>query len=1340
MKDKVVTAEHVASLREIAGEGIPDATLRKILVRSAGNLNRAAELVLLEKRQSTPEKSRPAPGIGQNPASAEAAAAHAVTSLPSDVAPLHPPPLPANVRKRAWKRFWKNHYEKVCEELGPGRRKEDINVRISNLWRDLGADARDALYVVARDELQISLSASKAETATSAIARDSALKVRRAEDAVESSRKDPKVSRRNDAPDVSDGRRREERLGVNERAVGEATEAPASGLRDPKTAAGVAMAPDFTVPMADVANDDDVVDIDAIAGNGVDINDGEALICAFTKGDSKQDLAWPRRVATRILLCTMSVSGNVVRAGHSVSLSPSNGTIVRFAYKGREIGRLPSATARFLAPALASGFVHTTARVVEAPRVSRPLSDIYIEVSIFVRRTLFQALSSLDLPAVEKSDISKGRRFKHKSLKPSQGSNKKQKNRHEDEEEFEGIDVGRLSVESLLLHLGVCDPPTGGSGSTAADSNCAAGASGAEAYFDAVHQIDCKIGDEYEHPKPLLCSLRDYQKIGVMWMRSRELHGNSIGDVDNPGDVDKAGVPDACLHPLWRRRQFSDGEAFFSNGTTGGFCLDPVLTSTSGPRGGLLADEMGLGKTIQTLAVIVLDRSALDSALTAAGTLDMDKHSIDAVVMLEDEEGRKGDEVADSVAVDFESRDRRDGKDDEADVQHLDEPAVVVACEDEEDSEIELAGKEGCSDSNGDDDNSSAVDENRDSSDSDFVPDLRVARAHVSKQKAERNRERRDISWIKKAQFARHNDSSYSRLHSRRAREKTGKRKNMLQGGTLLVVPMSMIAQWKSELEKHVERGFLRCKTHHEQRGGAAGVSVQYADVVLTTYGVLQSELGNDKKAAGPLYLVEWRRVVLDEAHSIKGRVTKSAKACFQLCAELKWCLTGSPIQNEVSDVQPLLRFLLVEPWSSWGFWQRGLLSKLESTDAKVKAEGYAALRSILSPLTLRRLKSTVGSDGKPLVQLMERSEETVRLTAGEAELAFYDSLFSKSAAKFSGYVASGKVLNMWANVLELLLRLRQACCHPWLVFAASQADAKASNDRAAMYEQFAAGGSATFAEHAVTAAGEECGVERSCPICLSDVEDATAVKRCGHAACRDCLLRMLATSSNSGHSSACPVCRASITGKADLVRLPQPDGSRFPLDIHKHWRSSTKLDFIIAEVQRMEAARRAAPDGRVGKTVVMSQFTSFLDLIGAALEREDVGYLRFDGSLNARQRATVLGAFADDDEAAAGTAQVLIVSLRSGNVGLNLVSASLCVLADPSWNPMVDAQAAARIHRHGQRRKVRILRLVVKGTVEERLLQVQDAKKDMTEGALAVASREDRAVRIERMKMLFAR
>jgi SNF2 family DNA or RNA helicase len=1376
MGDKMATDAQLAALRDFAGPQFSDAELRRFLVRSSGNVDHAAELVLSEKPAAA-AANRTTAGASSLPPAPSAlpsaggergddACGNPPTARTAAAASRPPPPLASDVKKAAWKVFYKANYAKAQASLGPDCTRAQVTARVADAWRDLAPHARDELYVEARDDL-MRIAAERAADAVPAsplVAPPSAPKVPAAEGdhrAPSSARKVARTCVASDAPSSC-------------AAVAAAAALPgkSDGADEPDAA--------VNVDAAGAAGENDaVIDVDADAGGGlgVDGNDGDAVMCVDSYPENASVAAWPKAFASRILACSMTVSGRgVVRAGQEVELVPCQGNIVRFSSNAREIGRLPSAVARYLAPALASGFVTSIARVVEAPHIARVLSTILVDVTLSMRKDIFQPPGFTSSPVAKGKAVragggrGKGRgkgkgngKGKGKGTGGAQGSGRGGAPGSADDGS-EGIDLDRIAVENLLTHLHACEPSSRGPLTAAAPKDVPpvdgfVGEAGAEAYYDVVHGMDAESGvPEYVHPGQLLCSLREYQKVGVSWMRAREMHGNS-----------RQGATDATLHPLWHRRSFPDGVDFYSNGTTGGMCLEPPSASQEGPYGGILADEMGLGKTVESIAVVVLDRLALDAALLLAAGEDKagsapgvgsdkgDNHAGAGAAALDSDAART------TIAGGAEQSGRKPAvrcstaEDAAAAAESVDAPRACAggrpgakraptergageggADEDRADSGDDCAG---AANSGVDDaDCSSESDEADDVDDRDFVCETRVARAHVAQTPAggrQGHGEAAEPCWIRSGDFSRRS-SAYGRLHSLRGAEKTGKCASRRQGGTLLVVPMSMLGQWVSELEKHVEAGFLRCKTHHEQRGGPRELSVREADVVVTTYGVLASEApgedgdGKVVKEAGPLFQLEWRRAILDEAHSIKGRTTKNGKACFQLCAELRWCLTGSPIQNHVSDAQPLLQFLRVQPWSSWGFWQRGIVAKIESPDARLKAEAFSTLRSILSPITLRRLKSTTGRDGRPLVSLVQRTEEVVRLTPGAAELDFYETLHKKSKAKFNTFLAQGKVLNQWANVLELLLRLRQACCHPWLVFAASQADTNAMNDRASMYRLFASAGSAEYADKVLAEAGSS-----TCPICLSDVDDATAVKRCGHAACRACLDGVLAA---EGGAAKCPICRAAIGSKADLVTLPRASGSRFPMDIQKDWQSSAKLDAILGELRRMEAARAASADGTAGKTVVMSQFTSFLDLVGTMLSRERIAHLRFDGTLTSRRRGEVLSAFAEDDERAAGAANVILVSLRAGNVGLNLVSASLCLLTDPSWNPMVDAQAAARVHRHGQTRAVTIKRLVVRDSVEERLLQVQERKLDMTEGALAAASKEDRRARIERMKLLFSR
>jgi DNA repair protein RAD5 len=127
------------------------------------------------------------------------------------------------------------------------------------------------------------------------------------------------------------------------------------------------------------------------------------------------------------------------------------------------------------------------------------------------------------------------------------------------------------------------------------------------------------------------------------------------------------------------------------------------------------------------------------------------------------------------------------------------------------------------------------------------------------------------------------------------------------------------------------------------------------------------------------------------------------------------------------------------------------------------------------------------------------------------------------------------------------------------------------------------------------------------------------------------------------------------------------------------------------------------------GKTVVFSQFTSFLDLIEPALTRDHIPFLRFDGSMAQKTRATVLAEFT-----ASPKPYVLLLSLRAGGVGLNLTCARNVFMMDPWWSFAVEAQAIDRVHRMGQEGSVKVVRFVVEESIEEKMLRIQERKKFM--------------------------
>lgn len=548
-----------------------------------------------------------------------------------------------------------------------------------------------------------------------------------------------------------------------------------------------------------------------------------------------------------------------------------------------------------------------------------------------------------------------------------------------------------------------------------------------------------------------------------------------------------------------------------------------------------------------------------------------------------------------------------------------------------------------------------------------------------------------------------------------------GKRKNsLIGGGNLIVCPMTLLGQWKAEIETHAQPGSLSVYVHYGQSRPKDAKILAQSDVVLTTYGVLASEFSTENaEDNGGLYSVRWFRLVLDEAHTIKSSKSQSSVAAAALNADRRWCLTGTPIQNNLEDIYSLLRFLRVEPWGNWAWWNKLVQKPFEEGDER----GLKLVQSILRPIMLRRTKLSTDREGRPILVLPPADVKVVYCELTEAEKDFYEALFKRSKVKFDQFVEQGRVLHNYASILELLLRLRQCCDHPFLVM--SRGDTQEFSDLNKLAKRFLKGGQDLVEGEAkdvpsrayIQEVVEELrkGEEGECPICLEAFEDAVLTP-CAHRLCRECLLASWRTPT----SGLCPVCRKTIS-RQDLITVPTEN--RFQIDIEKNWVESTKVAALLQELENVRSSG--------SKSIVFSQWTAFLDLLQIPLSRINIPFVRLDGTLNQQQREKVIKQFSEESNIL-----VLLMSLKAGGVGINLTAASNAFVLDPWWNPAVEEQAVMRIHRIGQTKEVMIKRFIVKGTVEERMEAVQARKQRMISGALT--DQEVRTARIEELKMLF--
>ncbi|KAI1315874.1 DNA helicase rad5 [Mortierella claussenii] len=618
---------------------------------------------------------------------------------------------------------------------------------------------------------------------------------------------------------------------------------------------------------------------------------------------------------------------------------------------------------------------------------------------------------------------------------------------------------------------------------------------------------------------------------------------------------------------------------------------------------------------------------------------------------------------------------------------------------------------------------------------------------------------------------------------------------------TLVVCPMSLLSQWRDEAINSSD-GSLSVEVYYGGARDWTDITLQQQeapDVLITSYGTVMSEynaltMGLDDKSSksvtslddiktqnawkkgSALFNVEFHRVVLDEAHHIKSRMTKTAKACYALNSVRRWVVTGTPIQNKLEDLFSLVHFLRAEPWSNFSFWRTFITVPFESKD---KDKAMKVITSVLEPLVLRRTKMTKDANGNPIVMLPDRVIEIEYLKFSEQENDIYQALFKDGKTKFNHYCRVGTVLKHYASIFQLLMRMRQVCDHPMLVLGGSRSKAVDSSELSEgalelkdgpiqleeLMKKFSSSdgdqGEQTFGASVLQNLMSNTGEIPECPICYEEMADGVFMP-CMHTACRSCLLEYLQHLDNKGEQGECPVCR---TGPVTEDVLIEYSTSRTTETTSKDL-GKERSEFVVGNVLKVEGDEASSDgnDGRViqirrnnfkssakldalmrhlvtvrktepgSKSVVFSQFTGMLDLAEKILARDGFQYLRLDGTHSQASREQTLQAFKTPDH----PASVILISLRAGGVGLNLTAANRVYMLDPWWNYAIEAQAIDRVHRIGQTKPVLVKRFIIENSVEEKILSIQNRKNALASG-LGMTKIEAQGARMEDLQEIFS-
>lgn len=552
---------------------------------------------------------------------------------------------------------------------------------------------------------------------------------------------------------------------------------------------------------------------------------------------------------------------------------------------------------------------------------------------------------------------------------------------------------------------------------------------------------------------------------------------------------------------------------------------------------------------------------------------------------------------------------------------------------------------------------------------------------------------------------------------------------------TLLVSPLSTLANWEDQIATHIKPGALKYYVYHGSNRITDINALAEYDLVITTYSIVASEYGGraKRKNIEPLLQTNFFRIVLDEAHMIREQSTQQSQAICALSAQRRWAVTGTPVQNRLDDLGALIKFLRVHPFDKGGFSQF-ILSPFKNADPEI----IPKLRLLVDSITLRRLKDRIDLPG--------RHDHVVRLPFTDEEFGLYD-WFAKDSQNTLKVIAGEQKKSLggktYAHILRAIMRLRLLCAHGRELLSeddlkvtegfsldnAITLDDEEDDNRPALSPKQAYEMLMLFRD-----TDSDTCVHCTRKIIVKDREDTPngsddvlgSMLPCYQIVCRQCMDAVkssIVQNSSTDHRFKCPFCEQTLRTSffeltkdgieaAEEARALARENPRHAKIMGRYGGPHTKVKALLEELGKSEIESQSLPDGEQPiKSVVFSGWTANLDLIQIALEDNNIKFVRLDGKMTRKNRNLSLDAFRDDP-----TVCVILISIMAGGLGLNLTTGSKVYVMEPQFNPAAEAQAVDRVHRLGQRREVFTYRFIMKDSFEEKMLDLQRKKQNLAD------------------------
>ncbi|KAI1091078.1 SNF2 family N-terminal domain-containing protein [Rostrohypoxylon terebratum] len=494
-------------------------------------------------------------------------------------------------------------------------------------------------------------------------------------------------------------------------------------------------------------------------------------------------------------------------------------------------------------------------------------------------------------------------------------------------------------------------------------------------------------------------------------------------------------------------------------------------------------------------------------------------------------------------------------------------------------------------------------------------------------------------------------------------------------GATLILVPSSLlIDNWVDEIRKHTNPGTLPFHKHLGPERHKETNLLYERPVVFTTYATVAAE---SRRGNNTLANINWFRIVLDEAHEIRNRTTKQFQAIASISAAHRWCLTGTPIQNSLDDLGALVSFLKVPILEKPPTFRKLITSPISSTSTS--RTRFKNLQTLLQTICLRRTRK--------LLDLPKPVSKLRKLALTPEEHNEYQNLLARGRTEIDMAVSRRGKRNLNSVFLESLLRLRLFCNNGSTdtVIQPGTTGLSADSDEILAYLQQQGQDHCAYCSAVIYFINPEV-----------ETDGGMLIPSCGHLVCHHCVPNFRT------EGQRCPTC-ASNDGSEPQVIPPLNHLSISPTRGNNGSIARPVSQYPSKLLQLLADIRESSTH----KSIVFSCWKKTLNLVQELLNISNIRCVMVDGSLPLAQRLRVLKEFRSPIGA-----NILLMTLGTGAVGLNLAIASRIYLLEPQWNPSIESQAIGRALRLGQTAEVVIMRYIVADTIEDKNVLSRQVRK----------------------------